>query len=206
MDSKKSLVTHNYLVVGIGDPGKYVVETISTFNGIRESLHFHFFKKFADFRMEGIASDDRTRALFLVLQPGDEACDEFIPGIESFVNRTGIPVYVIANYPFLWEGRSRITKANEILKDLRRVCYSVFRIESHQWFPLKEEIGFHKVVELVHEVAAQVVLAIIEHERQALDIEILVSFSINEDLIATKDGGGYWSVKSKDPDNFSLRK
>ena len=206
MDSENSFDTHNYPIVGVGDPGKYLLESNSIFKGIRESLHFYFFKDFADFKVENIACDDRTVALFLVIQPGDKACVEFVPGIESFVDKTGIPVYAIANYPFLWEGRIRIANADKLLKDLHRVCHSVFRIESHQWFPLKEEIGFHKVVELVHEVAARVVLTIIERERQALDIETLDSISIDEDVIAAKHDGGYWSVKHTDPNNFSLRK
>ena len=185
----------NCCIVGIGDPGQYVIENISIPDGAKEALYFHTYKKFSDFRMEDITCTDKTKALFLVLQPGDRACDQFIPEIESFRQKTGIHIYTIANYPFLWEGRVRITQADDLLQDLMRISHATFRIESHQWFPLKAQLGFHKVVELVHQIAARVLRTILEFEAQDRDILAMECIPIDENVEAIKQPGGFWIVR-----------
>ncbi len=206
MLSEKHYEKHNYTILGIGDPGEYVIENVSASLGAGAPLSFYRCKKFSDFRMKDITYTEMTKALFLVLQPGDGAGDTFIPEIESFRKRTGIPVYTIANYPFLWEGRIRIALADDLLQELLRISHATFRIESHQWFPLKEQLGFHKVVELVHDVAARVLLSIINLEAQDMDIKEMESISIDEHVEAIKQHGAYWIVKRCDPDILTRRK
>ena len=129
MLSEKHYEKHNYTILGIGDPGEYVIENVSASLGAGAPLSFYRCKKFSDFRMKDITYTEMTKALFLVLQPGDGAGDTFIPEIESFRKRTGIPVYTIANYPFLWEGRIRIALADDLLQELLRISHATFRIE-----------------------------------------------------------------------------
>ena len=132
--------------------------------------------------------------------PGDGAGEGFIHEMEFFGKKTGIPIYTIANYPFLWEGRSRIGTADDLLQDLARISYTTFRIASHQWFPLKEQLGFHKVVELVHDVAARVLLSIIELNAQNMDIHERKSISIDARVEAIKQHEDLWVVIRNEQD------
>lgn len=198
MNSEKRDENYSYTILGIGDPGEFVIKNISATFGDKALFSYHTCKKYSDFRLKDIDCTKQTKALFLVLRLGDGSFVDFISEIESFRKKTGIPVYTIMSYPFLWEGPVRISLADELLQDLIRISDATFRIESHQWFPLKAELGFHKVVELVHQVAVLVLLSIIELETQDRDIKTAEYISIDENVEAQQKQEGVWIVKLSD--------
>lgn len=195
MSSENNHRKSSYILLGIGDPGKYVLENILDSMGHKAFLSLHAFNKSSDFRVEEIEYSDQTRALFLVLQPGDGDSDKLLPGLESFTEKSGIPIYTIANYPFLWEGHIRINRAKSLLNDLTRISSATFSIESHQWFPLKEQLGFHRVVELVHELAFRILLTLLELQERDSDIRAMEYISIEENVEARQQQGGMWLVR-----------
>lgn len=194
MQAVKNKGKNRYIIVGIGAPGKYVREHLYTSFGDSSAISFQAFGSFSEFSFESTVWSEKTVALYLVIQPGDGSDEGFISELESFISRTGIAVYVIANYPFLWEGRVRIGAADQLLQDLSRVCDAIFRIESHQWFPLKEQVGFHKVVEMVHQVAADVLVSLLESRAQDIDICDLDRISFGKKAKAAKQSKGLWNV------------
>jgi len=194
-DNRHTMV--DYIVVGIGDAGISVREKISASSGADTHFVFHSYQKLIDFRKDEIEISDDTRAIYLVLRLGDTYSDESLLDLESFILDSGIPVYAIVNYPFLWEGPVRMPRADQLLKELIRICDLTFRIESHQWFPLKEELGFHKVVDMVHYAAARLVSNLIDLQANSSDLEESSGFSIDEDVEVIKQDMAYWIAGRK---------
>jgi len=188
----------NFTVLGIGDPGKYVVDKISASKDVMDSLNLHTWSRISDFRKENIKFNSTTKALFIILSSVEEDYFDFVLEIESFRNNTGAQVYIITNYPFLWEGNRRISIADACLLELIRFSFTVFRIESHQWFPLKEEFGFHKVLEMVYDAAAGTLLSIIELHTSNSDLKSLKSIPLDGEAMAIMRSAEYWTVERTD--------
>lgn len=195
MGSQKKEEKSNYTILGIGDSGQYVLEKLAASNESGTFLHLHICKELSDFKPENVKFDSDTKALFLIFSPVEEEYFEFILKIESIRNATGLQIYVITNYPFLWEGNRRISMADACLLELLRFSFTVIRIESHQWFPLKDEHGFHKVVEMVFDVAKEGVRSFIELHSANGDIKDAGSIAIGDNAHAIKRSDAYWTVE-----------